>query len=220
MVHPKEGYMDAYPKAALARVMKVQAVMLRAIDGQMMWWETAEILARRIGWPAKTLTVKKREDLGAQVSLFGTQVTETKAEGIRISDIGKMLKKLDAEELAAIDGIGPVVAGAVLDWAKDDDHQALLKKFEEAGVLALQPEGSNLQQIFAGKTFVLTGTLPDLSRDDATKMIKERGGKVSSTVSKKTDYVLLGESPGSKAAKAEELGVKMLGEKEFLKMIG
>jgi len=103
---------------------------------------------------------------------------------------------------------------------KDDDHQALLKKFEEAGVLALQPEGSNLKQIFAGKTFVLTGTLPDLSRDDATKMIKERGGKVSSTVSKKTDFVLLGENPGSKAATAEELGVKMLGEKEFLKMVG
>ena len=182
--------------------------------------ETAEILARRIAWPAKTLTVKKREDLGAQTSLFGTQVTETKVEGIRISDIGKTLKKLDAEELAAIDGIGPVVAGAVLDWAKDEDHQALLKKFEEAGVLALQPEGSNLKQIFAGKTFVLTGTLPDLSRDDATKMIKERGGKVSSTVSKKTDFVLLGENPGSKAATAEELGVKMLGEKEFLKMVG
>lgn len=181
--------------------------------------ETAEILARRIEWPTKTLTVKQREDLGAQVSLFGAQVTETKVEGIRISDIGKALSKLDTEELAAIDGIGPVVAESLLEWMADDDHEALLNKFENGGVLALQPEGSNLKQIFLGRTFVLTGTLPDLSRDDASKMIKERGGKVSSSVSKKTDYVLAGESPGSKVTKAKEFGVEVIDEKEFLKML-
>jgi len=83
----------------------------------------------------------------------------------------------------------------------------------------LQPEGSTLEQIFIGKTFVITGTLPDLSRDDATKMVKERGGKVSSSVSKKTDFVLLGESPGSKAARAKKLGVPTIDEKKFLGMI-
>jgi DNA ligase (NAD+) len=182
--------------------------------------ETAEILARCIPWPTKTLTVKQQQDLGAQTSLFGQQTTETKVEGIRISDIGTVLSKLDAEELAAIDGVGPVVAQSLFNWVSDEDHRALLQKFEESGVLALLPEGSNLEQIFVGKTFVLTGTLEQISREDAKKMVKERGGKVSSSVSKQTDYLLLGENPGSKAAKAKGLDIETLSEKQFVKIIG
>ncbi|PIR52988.1 hypothetical protein COU76_03345 [Candidatus Peregrinibacteria bacterium CG10_big_fil_rev_8_21_14_0_10_49_10] len=182
--------------------------------------ETAEILARRLEWPAKDLTLRQREDLGAQSSLFGTQVKETSVKGILPADIGKTLLSMEGEELSSIDGVGPVVAASVLEWIEEKDHQALLQKFEEGGVLALQPEGASRKQTLLGKTFVLTGTLPTLSRDDAATMIKERGGKVSSSVSKKTDAVLVGDDPGSKATKAEELGVKMMGEKEFLKMIG
>lgn len=181
--------------------------------------ETAEIIARRIEWPTKDITVEELEELGAQSSLFGEQKKTVKVHGIAMSDICKTLQGLHTEELAAIDGIGPRVAESILSWIAEEDNRALLHKFENADVLALQPEGSNTQQIFAGKTFVITGTMESLSRDDATKMVKERGGKVSSSVSKKTDYVLLGENPGSKYDKAKELGITMVDEKEFRTML-
>jgi DNA ligase (NAD+) len=80
-------------------------------------------------------------------------------------------------------------------------------------------EGSATKQIFTGKTFVLTGTLPTLSREEAKAMIKDRGGKVSSSVSKKTDFVLLGDEPGSKFDDAKKLGVTIIDEKKFKAMI-
>ena len=181
--------------------------------------ETAEILARRLSWPTQKLTVEEKEDLGPQNSLFGIQKREVEVEGIAMSDIGNALADIAEDELAAIDGIGPTVVEAIKEWIAEEDHIALLEKFEHAGVLALQPEGSNLEQIFVGKTFVLTGTLPTLSREDAKAMIKERGGKVSSSVSKKTDYVLYGESPGSKYTKGKEFGVEMIEEDAFVKMV-
>jgi DNA ligase (NAD+) len=95
----------------------------------------------------------------------------------------------------------------------------VLVYFGNAGVLALQMEGSATKQIFTGKTFVLTGTLPTLSREEAKAMIKDRGGKVSSSVSKKTDFVLLGDEPGSKFDDAKKLGVTIIDEKKFKAMI-
>ena len=135
------------------------------------------------------------------------------------TDISAVLLGQTEEGLSGIDGIGSVVAHALLDWIRSDDHQALLEKLEHGGVYALQSEGSHAPQTFAGKTFVLTGTLPNLSREAAKKMIKERGGKVSSSVSKKTDYVLAGESPGSKLDDAEKLGVAVIDEAEFEKLL-
>lgn len=181
--------------------------------------ETAEIIARRIEWPTQQLTVEEQQDLGAQVSLFGAQTQEVQVEGVTMADICTTLQALGLEEVSAFDGIGPTVAESLMEWIEDEDNRALLHKFENAGVLALQPEGSNVEQIFAGMTFVLTGTLPTLSRDDAKAMIKERGGKVSSSVSKKTNYVLAGEDPGSKLAKAKELEVKAIDETAFQKML-
>ena len=181
--------------------------------------ETAEILARRLQWPSKTLTVKEKDDLGPQGSLFGAQSHDVSVEGITMSDICTTLQGQEVDSLSAIDGIGPVVAESLMDWINEEDNRALLHKLENAGVLALQPKGSNVEQIFAGKTFVVTGTLPTISREDAKKFIKERGGKVSSTVSKKTDYLLLGENPGSKANKAKELNIATIDEKEYLAML-
>jgi len=142
--------------------------------------ETAELLARRIEWPIKNLTI---------------------------------------EELARIDGIGPVVAESLLSWIKEEDNRALLHKFENAGVIALQPEGSHAPQVFTEKIFVLTGTLATLGREEAKKMIKERGGKVVGSVSKKTDYVVAGENPGSKLDDAKKLGVNVISEEELKMMI-
>ena len=95
----------------------------------------------------------------------------------------------------------------------------MLEKFERNGVVCLVPERSSAAQVFEGKTFVLTGTLPTLPREDAKAMIKDRGGKVSSSVSKKTDYVLAGEDPGSKLAEANKLGVPVIDEETFKGML-
>lgn len=181
--------------------------------------ETAEILAARLEWPVSTLTVQQREDLQAQTSLFGPEVNEESVRGVAVSDIGRTLRNHTEDDLAAIDGIGGVVAQSVLDWARDDDNMHLLEKFEKADVLALLPEGNSVEQTLAGNTFVLTGTLPTLSREEAKSMIKARGGKVSSSVSSKTTYVLAGDDPGSKYDKAKELGVDILDEDAFVKMI-
>ncbi|MDO8469139.1 MAG: NAD-dependent DNA ligase LigA [Candidatus Peribacter sp.] len=181
--------------------------------------EIAEILSRRIHWPAEKKEVEVTEAVGPQTSLFGEGRKKVKLHGITMESIVTTLQKISHEEISALDGIGPVVADALKEWIADEDNRDLLHKFGQADLLALQPEGSHAPQIFAGKTFVLTGTLPTLSREQAKSLIKERGGKVSSSVSKKTDYVLVGAEPGSKADDAQKLGVKMIEEKEFLKML-
>lgn len=154
--------------------------------------ETAEILARRLPW---------------------------KTGELPLSDLLKTLQSQSQEDLEAIEGIGAVVAEAIKEWVEDEDHRALIHKFHNGGVVCLLPKGSTVKQIFAGKTFVLTGTLPTLSREEAKRMIKDRGGKVSSSVSKKTDYVLMGDDPGSKADDATTLSVKTIDENEFKTML-
>lgn len=182
--------------------------------------ETADVLARRLSWPVKKLTIAEQGDIAAQASLFGsTERKKISVHGITMKDIEKTLQSLTAEELGKIDGIGDAVADSILEWIADDDNHALLEKFDHAGLLALQMEGSSLPQIFTGKTFVLTGTLPTLSRDEAKAMIKDRGGKVSSSVSKKTDYVLAGEEPGSKLTEAKKMDRPILDERGFRRMI-
>lgn len=181
--------------------------------------ETAELLARGVPWPVEKKEVEIEEETGPQTSLFGGGSTRVKMHGITMENIIATLRKISLEDLSSLSGIGPVVAGAVKEWIDDEDNRELLRKFGQAGVIALQPEGSHAPQIFAGKTFVLTGTLPTLSREDAKKLIKARGGKVSSSVSKKTDYVLVGDDPGSKRDDAEKLAIPMIDEKEFLALL-
>jgi DNA ligase (NAD+) len=135
-----------------------------------------------------------------------------------------MAASLNAEEdeLEAVDDVGPVVAASVRSFLAEPRNQALLERLREAGVnlvepdhAADQPTGSSLEDL----TFVLTGTLESQSREDARKAIERAGGEVRSTVSRKTDYVVVGADPGSKAKKADALGVKTLTEEQFLKLI-
>ncbi len=178
--------------------------------------ETAEVIAKCIKWPSKEITVEVKE-LSAQTSLFAEKKT-VKVKGILPLDVLAVLKKSKAEDLAAIDEVGPVAAQSIKQWTESGESLRETEKMEKAGVIAIMPKGSHLKQIFKDKTFVLTGVLPSLSREEAKKMIKERGGKVSSSVSKKTDYVLAGEEPGSKFEKAKELNVEIIDEKRFLSM--
>ncbi len=123
---------------------------------------------------------------------------------------------LSAEELHSIDGVGGVVSQSILDFFSDEENQQEIYRLLHAGV---QPQELKIVthhgHAFEGKTFVLTGTLDRYTRDAATQLIKERGGKVTGSVSKKTDFLLAGEEAGSKLEKAQKLGVKVLSEEEF-----
>ncbi|MBR2650706.1 MAG: NAD-dependent DNA ligase LigA [Clostridia bacterium] len=148
------------------------------------------------------------------------QVGEVAAEEIA----GKM-RTLDNimaagfDDFARIPDIGDITASAIVEFFSDDSVRALIERLRAAGVLfnAVKEKKSD---IFEGMTFVLTGTLPTMSRDEASALIKERGGKVSGSVSKKTSIVLAGEEAGSKLTKAKELGIRIIDEKEFLSMLG
>ena len=130
------------------------------------------------------------------------------------------LQKASAEEIASIHGIGEVVGRSVVDFFEQPGNRKVLDKLRKAGVRmadeGVAPPGEGP---LIGKTFVLTGTLPTLTREAATELIEQAGGKVTSSVSKKTSYVVAGESPGSKYEKAVELGVPMIGEDELLALV-
>lgn len=129
------------------------------------------------------------------------------------------LRTASAEELAAIEGIGPRVSESVTQYFADQHNTKVVDDLlTEVKIQA--PKKAAKGTKLAGKTFVLTGTLPTLERDEAKAMILAQGGKVSSAVSKKTDYVVAGENAGSKYAEAEKLGVAIIGEAELIEMLG
>ncbi len=134
---------------------------------------------------------------------------------------GKLDALLDAseEQILAVDDIGPVVAHSILTFLSDPLNRELIEQLRAAGVHWDEQEPERGAQHLAGKTFVLTGTLPTLKRDDAQAMIEAAGGKVSGSVSKKTSYVVAGEEAGSKLAKAEELGIPILDEEGLKKLL-
>ncbi|MBA4123558.1 MAG: NAD-dependent DNA ligase LigA [Acidobacteria bacterium] len=131
------------------------------------------------------------------------------------------LQKAAVEELDAIHEIGLAVAVSVFNWMNNPRFQDLIHRLKKAGVKTETGGNSsiNLDENFNGKTFVLTGKLENFSRDEAAKLIEERGGRVSSSVSKKTDYVVAGTDAGSKLDKAESLGVKVISETKFKELI-
>jgi len=129
------------------------------------------------------------------------------------------LGKSSAEELSAVEGIGPTIAHAIIEWFEVDWHREIIESWQRAGVIMVE-EVKVLDQRFAGMTFVLTGALSGFTREEADEAITSRGGKSASSVSKKTSYVVVGESPGSKYDKALELGVPVLDEAAFVKLLG
>lgn len=125
----------------------------------------------------------------------------------------------DVEDVNSIDGFGGIMAESVVRYFTLDSTKNLIDELKGLGLKMTPSERKNDDGAFKGKTFVLTGTLPTMSRKEASKLIEDNGGKTSSSVSKKTDYVLAGESAGSKLTKAQSLGVTILSEEEFLNMI-
>jgi len=123
------------------------------------------------------------------------------------------------EELTEVDGVGPVVAQAVVEWFKDKENKKIYKNLLKE-IRVEDPKSRARSSKLSGKTFVLTGTLPTLSRDEVSDMVRDAGGRVSSSVSPKTDYILAGDNVGEKFDKAKRLGVKVINEEEFLNMLG
>ena len=142
--------------------------------------------------------------------------------------LGRSFPDLDAvfaasvDQLTGTEDIGEVIADSIVQWCAEPRNRQLIERLRNAGVNF----NSSLHRPkaaagpFAGKTFVLTGTLPSMTREEATAKIEALGGKITSSVSKKTDYVLAGDEAGSKLEKAQKLGVKIVDEKEFLKLCG
>jgi DNA ligase (NAD+) len=123
------------------------------------------------------------------------------------------------DDLLQVRDVGPETAGEIRAWIDEPQNRRVVERLVDAGV---RPEAEEAPRggVFAGKTVVLTGTLSRMSRDEAKAEIERRGGKVSGSVSRKTDLVVEGDEAGSKAAKARELGVKIASEEEFLRLLG
>jgi DNA ligase (NAD+) len=131
----------------------------------------------------------------------------------------EQIENVTVDELLSIDGFGATLAENVVSAMKNPHYQKLLEKLKAAGVNTVYKMSENNDSRFAGKTFVLTGTLSKYTRDEAKALIEKAGGKVSSSVSKKTDYVLAGEDAGSKLTKAQSLGINIISEVDFETMI-
>ena len=154
------------------------------------------------------------------VALSIRHVGPTAAQALA-SNFGSMkaISDATAEELAKIDGVGETIAQSITDWFAIDWHRAIVSKWEKAGVIMVAQAAAQLPQTLAGLTFVVTGGLESFTRDSIAETIVAHGGKAASSVSKKTDYVLVGSDPGSKLAKATELGVPVIDETRFKQIL-
>jgi DNA ligase (NAD+) len=122
------------------------------------------------------------------------------------------IKNAAQQDLEAIDGLGPIIAAAIVEWFSAERNQALIERFREAGLRLEEKPAETTSEALKGLRFVITGTLPTLKRDEAKALIEEHGGKVTGSVSKNTDYLVAGESAGSKLSKAQQLGTLILDE--------
>jgi len=163
----------------------------------------------------------KKNPLPRVLSALGIRFVGERTAVLLAESFGSLdaIAQADAGTLQRADEVGPKVAESIASFFAEPQNQELVKRLRDAGLqftyMSTRPTGGPL----AGRTLVLTGTLPNLSREEATQVIENAGGKVSTSVSKKTSYVVAGEEAGSKLAKAQELGVPVLSEEQLLELI-
>ncbi|MEK7464321.1 MAG: NAD-dependent DNA ligase LigA [Patescibacteria group bacterium] len=182
--------------------------------------KSAENIVREVG-EHKTITLPRFLyslgilHVGAETGLLLAR--QFPVTGIR--ELVTKYKTLSLEDLQKVRDVGPAVAESIYGWFRESRNIKFLEKLEKVGIV-IENQGPGIKnQKLSGKTFVLTGTLSKMSRDEAKEKIRELGGDVSESVSQKTDYVVAGENPGSKYDKAKKLGVRVMNEIEFLKLI-
>ena len=152
---------------------------------------------------------------GLGIRMVGERTAQFLAEHFGSMDA---LTKAGEEELQEVNEVGPRIAQSIVEFFQEPKNRALVKQLDDLGLRMTGTKKARGTKL-AGKTFVLTGTLTHFTRDQAKKMIEDAGGRVSGSVSKKTDYVVAGDDAGSKLEKAKELGVKVIGEKEMQDLV-
>ena len=199
-IAPLERFAEKSAEKLAASIERAKRVPLErfvfALGIRHVGEETAELIARFIASKVKTKTITPE------------RLLET-------------VSRLSTADWVALDGIGDKSAASLSEWFGDERNQKLLQALDAAGVVALLPERLNTENApLSGKTFVLTGELSRFTRDEAKRTIKQLGGQVSASVSRKTDFVVAGTDPGSKYDNAKKLGVPILDEAGFIKLIG
>ena len=162
----------------------------------------------------------KENDLSKLIFALGIRHVGARNAKILAMHFGTLDKLIesDKESISSVDEIGEIIADSIVCYFEEAQNRETIEKLREAGVNFICKE-TKKEGVFSGKTFVLTGTLPTMNRNEASKLIADNGGKVSSSVSKKTDYLLAGEEAGSKLDKATALGITIISEEELLNMI-
>ena len=168
-----------------------------------------------------SINASKENDLYRLITALGIRHVGVKAAKILAKQYDNIdnLAEATVENLSEVEEIGPIVANSIREFFNQEQTKDLIKRLKEAGVNTKRLKEEDEDERFAGKTFVLTGSLEKYSRDEASNIIEKFGGKTSSSVSKKTSYVLAGEDAGSKLTKAQSLGVPVITEAEFEEMI-
>ncbi len=183
-------------------------------------WMTLDKIAEK---SAENLTAQledsKRRPLVNLITALGIQDVGKNTAGLLVNHFGSMDAMMNAsqEDLAAVDGIGEVIAKSVHEFFRNAENVRLIEDFRTLGFRMSEDVSENRGTLW-GKSFVFTGGLASMTREEAGKRVKALGGKVITSVSSKTDYVVLGYKPGSKLKKAEELGITILTEADFLEM--
>ena len=168
----------------------------------------------------RAIDVSRQNDLAKLLNAFGIRQVGTKAAKVLARTFGSLdrLMAATAEELTEVPDIGAITATNLVQWFSNPQSRDMIERLRAAGVNFNSRE-EILDTRFSGMTFVLTGALSLFTRDEATAQIEAMGGKASSSVSKKTTYVVAGENAGSKLKKANDLGIRVLSEAEFLEML-
>lgn len=187
------------------------------VDDLKTLWQKGDIAAKKL---VAAIEDSKQRDVSRLIYALGIRQVGAKTGKVLAKNFGNLdsLMKATVDDLKDIPDIGEVTALSIVDWFSQPQSQAMIEKLRNANV-----NFENLQTMvdtrFAGMTFVLTGALSKFTREQATEQIELYGGKVSGSVSKKTNYVVVGENAGSKEKKARELGITILSEDDFLEMI-
>lgn len=214
---------------AIVRLLIEEGHIRDAADLYSLQKEDVTALPRMGDKSAENLlaAIEKSKSAGAARVLYGLgirHVGEAASEGVMnvFRDVEKLFDAT-AEQLAEVQDIGEITAKTIVEFFALPETRTIVDKLKNAGVLLALPElpetDGQPDERFAGMTFVLTGTLPTMTRDEATAIIKNHGGKATGSVSKKTTYVLAGEEAGSKLTKAQSLGIPVISEEEFLQML-
>jgi len=224
------GSLLAIRKAPLGDLLAVKGITKRTAQNIVDFFtkstgQDLEVLERNADkWAENVLEeieTSKKADLARVIFAIGIRFVGERTAQFLADHFGSLdrLAKAREEELYEVEEVGPRVAEAILEFFREKRNLAVLEKLRKASLQLEEKKVRKAEGKLAGKQFVLTGTLPRYSRDEATRMIEEAGGRVIGSVSKKTDYVVVGSDPGSKLDKAKSLGVKTIDEAELLKLL-